>query len=77
MILNKLKNWDPSSDWIKINTLDTHTAGEPLRIILDGYPKLDGKTVLEKIQYFRTNYDYLRKTIMSEPRGHNDMYGAI
>lgn len=77
MIFKKIKDWKPPSEWIRIKTLETHTAGEPLRIILDGYPRLEGKTVLEKRAYLRENYDYLRKILMSEPRGHIDMYGAL
>ena len=75
--LNKITNWKIPSNWLKIKTLDAHTAGEPLRIILEGYPKLPGKTILEKRRFARENYDHLRTSIMFEPRGHADMYGAI
>jgi len=64
-------------DWMKIKTLDMHTAGEPLRIILEGYPRLSGMTVLEKRETARSEHDHLRKALMWEPRGHADMYGAI
>ena len=77
MIAEKLLNWKKPPDWIQIDTLDTHTAGEPLRIILDGFPSLKGETVLEKRSYLKNNYDNLRSLIMSEPRGHRDMYGAL
>ena len=64
MIFKKIKDWKPPLEWIRIKTLETHTAGEPLRIILDGYPRLEGKTVLEKRAYLRENYDYLRKILI-------------
>lgn len=48
-----------------------------MRILLDGYPKVPGKTILEKRKYFRDHFDYIRKGCMWEPRGHADMYGAV
>lgn len=62
---------------ISVKTHDMHTAGEPLRIILPEFPPLHGSTVLEKIQHMKKQYDYYRKLIINEPRGHKDMYGAI
>lgn len=76
-LLKKLTNWSPSSDWLKITTIDTHTAGEPLRIITSGIPELLGDTILAKRMYMIENYDYIRKQLMWEPRGHTDMYGCI
>lgn len=76
-LLKKLTNWSPSSDWLKITTIDTHTAGEPLRIITSGIPELLGDTILAKRMYMIENYDYIRKQLMWEPRGHADMYGCI
>jgi len=75
--LNYLDNWNPPKDWLKIKTIDAHTAGEPLRIILSGMPEIKGKTILEKRNFLKENYDYLRTALMFEPRGHSDMYGAI
>jgi proline racemase len=59
-----------------INTIDTHTMGEPTRIIT-GIPALKGSTMAEKQQYLIDNMDYLRTAIMHEPRGHKDMFGAV
>lgn len=75
--LKKLEEWHPSGNWMIIRTLDTHTAGEPLRIIVSGFPEIPGKTILEKRHYLMENLDHLRKALMWEPRGHADMYGAI
>jgi len=60
-----------------ISTVDTHTAGEPTRIVVSGIPKVRGKTLGEKIEYLRNELDFVRSAIMREPRGHNDMFGAI
>jgi len=62
---------------MKIKTIEAHTGGEPLRIIIDGYPKLKGKTLLEKRNDALLNHDHIRKAIIWEPRGHANMYGAI
>ncbi len=61
----------------KIQTIDAHTEGEPLRIISSGYPEIVGNTILEKRQYLTKHLDHLRKLLMFEPRGHADMYGAL
>lgn len=61
----------------RINTIDMHTGGEPLRVILDGFPILKGKHVLDYRRDCRDNYDHLRTALMFEPRGHADMYGCL
>ncbi len=58
-------------------TIDTHTAGGPTRIITSGIPFLPGKSLAEKFEYFKEHYDPVRKLLLTEPRGHKDMYGAI
>ena len=62
---------------IIIRTIDAHTAGEPLRLILEGFPEPQGRTMLEKREWLREHHDHLRTAIMLEPRGHADMYGAL
>jgi trans-L-3-hydroxyproline dehydratase len=69
--------WQPPSHWQKIVTVDMHTGGEPLRVIIDGLPPIHGQSVLEKRRYFREHYDHIRTGLMWEPRGHADMYGAV
>jgi proline racemase len=70
-------NWEPPKHWSRISTIDMHTGGEPLRILTDGYPPVQGETILEKRKYFRDHLDHIRKGVMWEPRGHADMYGAV
>jgi proline racemase len=60
-----------------IRTIDAHTAGEPLRLIVDGFPSVEGATMQEKREWVRANHDHLRTALMLEPRGHTDMYGAL
>lgn len=61
----------------KFRTIDMHTAGEPVRFIEDGYPKLSGATILEKRRDALENHDWIRRALMLEPRGHEGMYGVI
>lgn len=70
-------SWQPPSHWTRLVTIDLHTGGEPLRVAVEGLPSIQGDTVLEKRRYFRTHYDHLRTSLMFEPRGHADMYGAV
>ena len=62
---------------LTIKTLDAHTAGEPLRLIVDGFPVPEGATMLERREWLREHHDHLRTALMLEPRGHADMYGAL
>ena len=54
-----------------------HTGGEPLRIVVSGYPEIQGRTILDKRRYVKDNCDYIRRMLMLEPRGSDAMYGAI
>jgi proline racemase len=60
-----------------ITAIDTHTAGEAARLIIGGIPKFPGNTMAEKKDYLEKNEDSLRKLLMLEPRGHNNMFGAF
>lgn len=70
-------DFNPPEGWLKIKTIDMHTGGEPLRVIVAGFPELQGNSVLEYRRYCKENYDYLRTALLFEPRGHVDMYGCI
>jgi proline racemase len=59
-----------------IDTVDTHTGGEPTRIILSGIPRLHGENVREKRDYFKARYDYIRTRLTYEPRGFRGMLCA-
>ncbi|MCF4151533.1 proline racemase [Dethiosulfovibrio sp. F2B] len=57
--------------------VDSHTMGEPTRVIVGGVPNIPGLTMPEKKSYLENHMDYLRTALMHEPRGHNDMFGSI
>src|SRR5262245_52001502 len=61
----------------RIETVEMHTGGEPVRIVTAGYPAIEGGTLLEKRRFAREHLDRFRKLIMFEPRGHYDMYGVL
>jgi trans-L-3-hydroxyproline dehydratase len=72
-----MQDWQSPEHWLKITTIDAHTAGEPFRVITGGYPELPGDTILARRRYAMQHLDHLRTSLMWEPRGHADMYGCI
>jgi len=60
-----------------MQAIDTHTMGEPTRIIVAGLPSLKGTSVMEKKQDLENRYDWIRQVQILEPRGHADMFGAF
>ncbi|HSH35014.1 proline racemase [Schnuerera sp.] len=61
----------------KIYAVDTHTVGEPTRIVVEGFPEIEGKTMVEKKEFLQKNMDDLRTSLILEPRGHEGMFGAV
>ena len=72
---HRLESWSPRGSIVR--TIDAHAGGEPLRVIIDGFPTLDGDTMLARRRDARARFDALRTALMWEPRGHADMYGCI
>jgi trans-L-3-hydroxyproline dehydratase len=62
---------------IEIETVEMHTGGEAVRLVVAGYPPILGPTILAKRRYAREQLDHLRRLLMFEPRGHYDMYGVL
>ncbi len=59
------------------NCIDGHTCGNPVRVIKEGAPKLKGTNMSEKRQHFLKEYDWIRRGLMFEPRGHDMMSGSF
>src|ERR1700733_4828331 len=57
--------------------IDAHTCGNPVRLVAGGGPNLQGNNMSEKRQDFLKEYDWIRKGLMFEPRGHDMMSGSI
>lgn len=61
----------------KFVCIDAHTCGNPVRVVTEGHPNLVGATMSEKRQHFLKEYDWIRKGLMFEPRGHDMMSGSF
>ncbi|MEO2045093.1 MAG: proline racemase family protein [Pirellulales bacterium] len=72
-----VQSWRPPEDWERVATIDAHTAGEPLRIFVDGFPEPAGHSVLERRLDATKRLEFYRTATMWEPRGHADMYGCL
>ena len=60
-----------------IRTVDYHTGGEPFRIVTGGVAELPGRNVVERRRWAIDHLDDVRRLLVTEPRGHADMYGAF
>jgi len=60
-----------------IRVIDSHTEGEPTRVIIDGWPQPAGDTMQARVEDLRRNYDHLRRAVVCEPRGHSAIVGAL
>jgi len=75
-------NWKPIKDLLArqngpaLVTIDSHTAGEPTRLLVDGVGSVPGTTMEEKRRYFMENLDEVRLRLTREPRGHRGMFAA-
>jgi len=61
----------------EFHCIDSHTCGNPVRLVKEGGPVLHGKNMSEKRQHFLKEYDWIRTGLMFEPRGHDMMSGSI
>ena len=68
--LNRFGGWT-------FHCVDAHTCGNPVRLVAEGGPALEGNNMSEKRQHFLKEYDWIRKGLMFEPRGHDMMSGSI
>jgi trans-L-3-hydroxyproline dehydratase len=73
----RIRAWEPPRSWRRVSVIDSHAAGEPLRVVTSGLDAIPGETIVAKRAYAREHLDGVRRGLMFEPRGHADMYGAI
>lgn len=62
---------------MQIEIIDSHTGGEPTRVVLGGWPMPEGETLAEKREFLRTKQDHLRRGVILEPRGSDVVVGAL
>jgi 4-hydroxyproline epimerase len=60
-----------------LRIIDSHTGGEPTRVVISGAPDLGAGTMAEKAEILRRDHDWLRASVCNEPRGHEAMVGAL
>lgn len=60
-----------------IRVIDSHTEGEPTRVVVEGWPLPHGATMAERREDLRARSDHLRRAVVCEPRGHEAMVGAL
>jgi trans-L-3-hydroxyproline dehydratase len=77
VFLARAAGWHPPAGWRRVLTLESHAAGEPLRVVVEGLDGIPGATILEKRRHAQRHLDGFRRAVMFEPRGHADMYGAV
>jgi 4-hydroxyproline epimerase len=61
----------------RIKAIDSHTGGEPTRVVISGFPDLGDGPMAERLEKFRRDHDELRSAIVREPRGHDAIVGAL
>ncbi|MBK1814706.1 proline racemase family protein [Luteolibacter yonseiensis] len=62
---------------VSLRVIDSHTEGEPTRVVVSGAPDLGTGTMAEKSRRLREGHDWLRSAVCNEPRGHDAMVGAL
>jgi 4-hydroxyproline epimerase len=60
-----------------IRVVDSHTEGEPTRVVIEGWPQPRGATMADRLEDVRARHDYLRTAVLAEPRGHAAVVGAL
>ena len=61
----------------RLHVIDSHTGGEPTRLIINGFPQLAGQTIAEQLENLRTEHDPWRRACLLEPRGNDVLVGAL
>lgn len=61
----------------RIHIVDSHTEGEPTRVVVDGGPQLGPGSAADRLRHFRENHDGFRAAVACEPRGSDAMVGAL
>jgi 4-hydroxyproline epimerase len=66
-----------AADSREIQVIDSHTGGEPTRVVIGGGPDLGTYSAADKLQLFRSEYDHFRSAVVNEPRGSDVLVGAL
>src|ERR1700752_1953001 len=63
--------------WQRVKVIDSHTGGEPTRLVVGGGPELGSGSLKEKLKKFRQHHDSFRSAVVNEPRGSDVVVGAL
>jgi 4-hydroxyproline epimerase len=66
-----------NKDWQKVRVIDSHTGGEPTRVVVSGGPDLGRGSLSDRLEQFRSQHDCFRSSVVNEPRGSDVMVGAL
>ena len=61
----------------RVEVVDSHTEGEPTRVVVEGWPRPEGRTMAERRAFLLAHQDRLRQAVVCEPRGHDAVVGAL
>jgi 4-hydroxyproline epimerase len=61
----------------RVHVIDSHTGGEPTRVVVDGAPDLGGDSMAKRVEVFRARFDGFRSAVVNEPRGNDAIVGAL
>ena len=61
----------------RLHVIDSHTGGEPTRLVMSGFPTLVGDTIADQLEHLRTHHDQWRRACLLEPRGNDVLVGAL
>ena len=61
----------------RVSIIDSHTEGEPTRVVVDGWPMPEGATMAERREDLRRRFSHLQRAVVGEPRGHDAVMGAL
>ena len=61
----------------KVQIIDSHTGGEPTRVVISGGPALGGGSATEQLKRFKSENDRFRSAVVNEPRGSDVLVGAL
>src|SRR6516165_12523167 len=66
-----------AKSWQRVKVIDSHTGGEPTRVVVSGGPRLGSGALAERVACFRQEHDSFRSAVVNEPRGSDVMVGAL
>ena len=61
----------------RVQIIDSHTGGEPTRVVISGAPNLGSGSIADQLEVFRSQHDHFRSAVVNEPRGSDVLVGAL